>query len=374
MEETMKIIFSCFWTVFVMFSLLGCAIDVGQPASPTASPLPAAPALNASNATQSSNQIIPITWSDLHLSGRIVYSTVSANGSISTPRIQVLDLATGEIKTIFTATDNAWIHYLTVSPDGTQLVMSYSPPSQAGSLPSTSLYILPLQEAAVPQLLFEPLVPADQYLQVEWSPDGRYLFFVHFNQENQPSDQPFPEYQISSMAFPGGQPEIILDHAFWPRISADSSKIVYVASEPVSGTNRLFLANMDGSSPQEIVLSDFSEIIDAPIFSPDGVTILFSAPSPIQAYEPNWLDRLFGVQIAKAHNVPSDWWSVPISGGTVTRLTQIQTIKLFASVSPDEKHIASQSGEGIFVMNVDGSNVRQLLFDPGVSSVVNWIP
>jgi hypothetical protein len=32
------------------------------------------------------------------------------------------------------------------------------------------------------------------------------------------------------------------------------------------------------------------------------------------------------------------------------------------------------SGEGIFIMDVDGSNLRQILFDPGVSSVISWIP
>jgi Tol biopolymer transport system component len=353
---------------------MGCMMDISQPSSSTISSPTITPVLKTNNVTQSSNQTIPVTWSDLDLSGRLVYSTTSMNGDSSAPRIQILDLATGEIETIFTATGNAWIYYLTVSPDATKLVMSYSPPSQPGSISDTSLYILPMEEAAVPQRLFTLSTPSERYIQVEWSPDGRYLYFVHYNQDNQLSDQPFPEYRISRMAFPGGRPEGLLDHAFWPRMSADSSKIVYVSSDPGSGKNQLLLANSDGNNPQEIVLSNFSQILDAPIFSPDGVSILFSAPSPIQAYQPSWMDRLLGVQIAKAHNVPSDWWSVPISGGTVTRLTQIQTIKLYASISPDKKHIASQSGEGIFVMDVDGSNVRQLVFDPGISSVINWIP
>ena len=370
----MKMSISYLWPVIMIFSLLGCTVDINQPVSPTNSPPPTTPVLTANDATQSPNETIPITWSDLDLSGRLVYSTTTENGSISSPRIQVLDLATGGIDTIFTASGNAWIYYLSVSPDATQLVMSYSPPSQPGSISDTSLYILPFQEAPVPQLLFKPPTPSERYIQVEWSPDGKFLYFAHYNQDSQPSDQPFPMYRISRMTFPGGQPEEIIDHAFWPRISDDSSKIVYVSSDSVSGTNQLFLADMDGSNPQEIVLSDFSQIIDAPVFSPDGGSTLFSAPSPIQAYKPNWMDRLFGVQIVSAHNVPSDWWSVPIGGGTVTRLTQIQTIKLFASISPDKKHIASQSGEGIFVMNADGSNVRQILFDPGISSVVNWIP
>jgi len=80
-----------------------------------------------------------------------------------------------------------------------------------------------------------------------------------------------------------------------------------------------------------------------------------------------------GVQLAQAHKIPSDWWSVPVTGGVPLRLTHIQTIKLFASISPDHTRIASLSGEGIFVMNPDGTNLRQLLFDPGVTGTINWI-
>lgn len=371
----------CAFLLFIGF--LGCTIGVDQPTSATSlskatSPPITSPGPNTNNTTPSSNAtLIPITWADLDLTGNIIYSTLPTGGSRSAPRIQMLNLQSGEIKTIFTTTGNAWIYYLTTSPDAKRLAISYSPPSQAGSESTTSLYILPLEEGATPQILFNPPTPSDRYIQVEWSPDGKYLYFVHYNHNDQPTDQPYPDYQISRVAYPNGQPEKILGQAFWPRISADSSKLVYVSLDPVSGLNRLFLANVDGSNSQEVLFSSNSskpDILDAPIFAPDGQTILFSAPSPVQAYQPTWLDRLAGVMIARAHNIPSDWWSVPLSGGNVTRLTQIQTIKLFASISPDQDHIASMSGEGIFIMDVDGSNLRQILFDPGVSSVISWIP
>ena len=175
------------------------------------------------------------------------------------------------------------------------------------------------------------------------------------------------------MAYPNGPSEKIADKAFWPRISPDSSKLVYVSLDTDTGFNELFVANADGSNSQKITLSGATipNIIDAPIFSPDGESLLFSAPPPPQAYKPNWLEKLLGVQAAKAHAIPSDWWSVPITGGDVTQLTQIQTINLFASTSPDQSRIASVSGEGLFVMNWDGSNITQLLFNPGISGTVS---
>ena len=112
---------------------------------------------------------------------------------------------------------------------------------------------------------------------------------------------------------------------------------------------------------------------------PVQVELFFSEPleaglSSISVVDSNNLIVDVGIQVAKAHDVPSDWWSMPVTGGAPTRLTQIQTINLFARISPDKNHIASLSGEGIFVMNWDGSNLTQLAVDPGVSGTVSWIP
>lgn len=107
---------------------------------------------------------------------------------------------------------------------------------------------------------------------------------------------------------------------------------------------------------------------------PDGKTILFGAPAPTRSYQPNWFEKLTGIEAAKAHNIPSDLWSVPITGGVPTQLTHIQTTGLFGSLSPDNKHLASLSAQGIFVMDLDGSNLTELISDPGVHGTVSWIP
>lgn len=183
-----------------------------------------------------------------------------------------------------------------------------------------------------------------------------------------------PPYDIFRMAYPDGQPEKIDDHAFWPRITSDSSMLVYISLDPVTGSNELVIANADGSNPRIISDSSIPDLLDAPMFSPDGQSILFSAPVPVQSYQPDWFDKLRGVGIVKAHNVPSDWWQAPVNGGAPKQLTKIQTINLFASFSPDKNHLASLSGEGIFVIGLDGSNLTRLLSDPGVSGTVSWIP
>jgi Tol biopolymer transport system component len=185
-----------------------------------------------------------------------------------------------------------------------------------------------------------------------------------------------PIYDIQRIRYPDGQPEPVAEYAFWPRISPEADRIVYISIDPETAANELVIANADGSEPQkvELVTPVPVEIIDAPIFTPDGQSLLFSVPTEPSLSQLPWYDRLMGVQIAQAHDVPSDWWSVPLPGGEPTQLTRLQTINLFASLSPDKTRIASVSAEGLFVMGLDGSELTQLVRDPNVHGTVSWIP
>ena len=363
----------------MIFNLVGCSIDVNQPAiatAPVSNPLVTPTLVTAPNeSTSSSGSSRPVTWAGLNLTGRLVYTRVSSNNDVSALSVETLDLVTGEIKTIFTAPEDAWIYYSAVSPDGSQLVISYVPPSETNPNRNQALYILPMDGSALPHLLITPPTEFDQYIQVEWSADGKYLYYVYNNYKNQPANQIYPNYKIFRMVYPDGQPEQIAENAFWPRVSPDSASLVYVALDPNTGTGDLIVANTDGTNAHAIKTggSDDPGIKDAPIFSPDGESILFSAPSPQPSYKPNWLDQIMGVQIAKAHSVPSDWWSVAVTGGEATRLTSIQSTSLFGNIAPDKKHLVSFSLEGLFVMDLDGSNLTALIPDPG-GSTVDWLP
>lgn len=355
--------------------LLGCSIQVNQPVvTTTATSIPTREDAILSTASATGSER-PVTWSALNLTGRLVYSRVSSSDDVSALSVETLDLVTGMIRKVFTVPGDGWIHYSAVSPDGKQLIISYVPSSDTNPSRNEALYRLPLDGSAPPELWVTPPSDADQYIQVEWSPDGKYLYYVHNNYSTQPADQIFPNYRIFRLTYPDGEPEQIAEHAFWPRISPDSSRLVYVSVDPVTGTNELVLANADGTDAHVIESSTSRgpSIKDAPFFTSDGQSILFSAPSPTQSYQPNWLDRLTGVQVAKAHNLPSDWWSVPVTGGTPIRLTQIQSTNLFARMSPDQKHVISFSLDGLFVMERDGSNLTAIIPDSG-GSTVDWIP
>jgi Tol biopolymer transport system component len=376
---------SCYIIVIILI-LCACSINISE--APPATPISTnnSPTPVTGNATQPSRignpllptTTIPVTWGNLNLTGKLIYiNALRGNDGNPVLSINALDLLTGVITTIFQAPEISWINYVTVSPDEKQLIMSYSAPPENQSSTSSLLYIMPLDGSTQPQLLVLPPTIYDEYTQVEWSPDGKYIYYAHFNYENQPVQQHYPVYEIYRMAYPNGVPEKIADQAFWPRLSPDSSRLAYISFDPATGANKLYIANSDGSGAQEVVRSGpwTPDIIDAPLFSPDEQSILFSAVSPTQSYEPNWFEKLFGVQVAQAHTIPSDWWSVPLPGGVVTQLTHIQAAGLFASVSPDERYIVSNSANGLFVMNLDGTGLTMLINDVGgVAGTVDWIP
>jgi hypothetical protein len=120
-----------------------------------------------------------------------------------------------------------------------------------------------------------------------------------------------------------------------------------------------------------------NSIIDAPILLPDGQTILFSGPTvQQQSFTPSWIDKIMGVTVALAHGaIPSDWWSIPLTGDLPTQLTHIQSLSLYASLSPDLKHIVSYSVDGIFVMDLNGRSMTKVVnYTGGTSGTVDWIP
>lgn len=364
--------------------LSSCAIEVDQPAvitpAPTFASVPTsvpstenAPQTNLVTTTQ-----IPVTWGDLNLTGRLVYINGFVEDNVFSLQIQILDLVTGEITTVFDAPKYSWIYYVTVSPDNQQLVFSYSPPPGDNPV-DQDIYSMPLDGSESPQLLFTPPTKEDDYIEVEYSPDGKYIYVTHVNYHIPPAEgQIYPLFTIFRKALPDGKLETIAEKAYWPRISPDAAQITYVTVDLFTRGNKLFVADADGSNAHEVKITGprLPDIKDAPLFAADGKSLIFSAEVPTQSYQPNWFDRLMGVTVAKAHsNVPSDWWSIPLTGGEMTQLTNIQSMGLFGSRSPDGQFLASYSLNGIFVMRPDGTQLTQLLPNPqSVPGTVCWIP
>jgi Tol biopolymer transport system component len=321
---------------------------------------------------QQTPQIVPVT--SLKLSGRMVFLDYAGPGD-AMPSLVQMDLKTGRLTTLFHPAETAWVGGAATSPDGKQILVAYAPPPPAGQpmYGPTDLYVMPASDPTHLQPVLERTSERESFSDPSWSSDGKYVYYVHFTYTVNASGQGDSHYRVERIAFPAVVPEMVVDRAIWPRLSPDGTHLVYVAYDPAKQINDLLVADADGKNPVPLVAHGTFDSVDAPFFSPDGDTVVFSATGlgPPEALSP--LERLLGVQVAFANGQPSDWWAVPASGGKPLRLTSVYQSGLNGSFSPDGQHIAFVCSAGTFVMNPDGSGLVQLLPSAGPGGL-QWLP
>lgn len=137
-----------------------------------------------------------------------------------------------------------------------------------------------------------------------------------------------------------------------PRFSPTSQEITYLAY--VNDTPRVYLFNLN--TGQQEILGDFPGMTFAPRFSPDGNRVIFS--------------------MARGGN--SDIYTMDLRTRTVERLTENPAIDTSASFAPDGSQIVFNSDRGgsqqLYVMNADGSNVQRISFGEGRYATPVWSP
>lgn len=300
------------------------------------------------------------------LTGRIIYAGSNLG-------VWELDPATGVQRPLFQPADpaNAWVTSATVSPDGRIIVMAYAPPPPEGQIQFGYTDLYELVDGAAPRPLLQRVDPHESYFTPTWSPDGQYLYYAHA--------QPLGDgtagvtYNIERRAYPDGAPERVVANAFWPRLSPDGSRLVYVSIEPETFANGLMIAQADGSAAQLLIAPGTFAALDAPLITPTGTHIVFSAagaPRGERGQAP--LGWLLSAQTAEAHNLASDWWEIPVEGGQPKPLTQLGLVSLYGDFSPDGRLLAFISLTGLYLMQPDGSQV-ELLNAGGTYGTLAWV-
>lgn len=283
------------------------------------------------------------------------------------------DLAAREATTLFAVPANGWLSQMDVSPDGSQIVMAYAPPPAADDVQFgySSLYVMLADGATEPRPLIERASPEEIYFNPVWAPDSRSIYYSHVV----PAGDDSFEYSVTleRLDFVSGAVEVITENAIWPRVSPDGSKIAYVTSDPQTLANELVAADPDGANAVYFDLPETFTAVDAPLFSPDGEWLYFSAVTEDPVAGLSWVGRLLGVQTAAAHNVPSDWWRIRLAGGAPERLTTLNKIGLYGDFSPDGQVIAFATITGLYTMNPDGTELTELL-PTTAADMLSWVP
>ncbi|HVP21352.1 MAG TPA: hypothetical protein VMS73_05770 [Anaerolineaceae bacterium] len=305
----------------------------------------------------------------LHLNGSLILIDPTPDGN----DIIRVELATGKISLIYHLPEHALLGSALVSPDRKQILLVYAPPPlPSKSLTYTSLYLLPIDGSSDPHLIIASDRASQAYFSPTWSPDGNAVYASHYNLPSSNSGVP-GQYTIDRVTL-DGKVQTILKDAEWPRISPDGSHIAFItAGQDYGSNNELYIADSNGVNPVPVLTPGSYPAVDDHFFTSDGETIVFSAVNKLAQAEPSFLDQLFGIEVASAHTVPSDWYSVSLGNRTVQRLTNLNDTGMYAALSPDGQHFAFTSQTGTYVMNLDGTNLIQI---PDLVSIgtVDWIP
>jgi Tol biopolymer transport system component len=179
------------------------------------------------------------------------------------------------------------------------------------------------------------------------------------------------KYALERRAYPDGQPEPIADDAIWPRLSPDGTRLAYVFYSLTDARAELRVADADGQNSTALPLPASFIAVDVPMFTPDGQALLFSGSDTAGPASVSWFDEMLGVQRAEAHSLPSDWYRMSLSGGAPERLTHIQDTGLYGGLSPDGRRLAFIAATGVYVMNLDGSQLTPLLNIPAFGTM-DW--
>jgi Tol biopolymer transport system component len=310
-------------------------------------------------------------WLKLGFTGRLILiAPDNQNGN----RLEQLDLETGKTKTLFQSPANSWLGAALVSPDEKQYLLVYAPPPGEGKAQFgyTDLYLLPASGSGPPQPLLTRKDPQESFFDPSWAPDGETIYFTHLYKLDPNSTVPAYQNDVEQATLAGKTKQLI-PHSLWPVPSPDGTRLAYLNAEPGSFTNDLYLANPDGSNSFGVIQPNLGQPVDDHFFTKDGGQLILSMVNPQPAPSSYWWEKLLGIEMASAHNVPSDWYMVSAKGGEPYRLTNLNAIGMYGHLSPDGKKMAFISASGLFIMNVDGSSPVQLS-DQVYVGTVDWIP
>ncbi len=304
------------------------------------------------------------------LVGRLVLVKYNSSGN----RLIELDLASGEVRTLFQAPDASWLAAALVSPDHQQILLTYAPPppSDETQFGYSDLYLMPYDGTSQPQPFLTRSEPQESYFFSTWGAGSQSVYYTHLYRIDPNSEVPAFQNDVEKATL-NGQTETLVEHGLWPAVSPDGSKIAYLYADPATFSNDLYLANPDGSDQAPVMQPGVNPPVDAHLFSKDGSQLIFSMVNPQPEPASSWLDKLFGLQIASAHNVPSDWYWTPLNGGSPQRLTSLYDVNLNGDLSPDGSQMAFIGASGLYVMNTDGSNLELLTNDLFIGTV-SWLP
>lgn len=208
------------------------------------------------------------------------------------------------------------------------------------------------------------------------APDGRWLV-THIERLQLQGEHA----QLEWIDFASGESTAVVDDARDGDVSADGTRIAFVRTETETQRTSLWLANADGTQPQEIINNQTFVAIMNPRFSPDGAWLAFTVHGATQQPLPTvgktsecGVPLLFFclAQTAHAHSAPGSLWRMNLETRKFQQLTNIYDDSPIAAWSRDGTQIAIHDFTGIRLIELARQQIYPLFLEDGGAGGFDW--
>jgi Tol biopolymer transport system component len=213
-----------------------------------------------------------------------------------------------------------------------------------------------------------------------WDRDGQHLYVLHIAQSSEQRMRRIARVNVES-----GELTTVTEEIGQFDISPDGRSLALIRA--ATGPAGILLIDLQSGEQRVLIPDRAYETITALRFDPGGERIIFSAAPQMAATreepgnseprlaEPGLADlarSLLGFPaIAQAHGPPQDIFTIPIAGGSATRMLALQADEPVAAYAPDGATLAVLSIENLSVVQV-ANGTRTQIMSPGGSGSIDW--
>jgi Tol biopolymer transport system component len=310
-------------------------------------------------------------------------SAQAVQGRLAWPKdgdLWTFDLSSKQQTKITNLPQGAAVTGATWSPDGQRVVFAqfWRRPNERSS--GADLMIANA-DGSNAQLFAERDAPNTVLEAPQWAPGGRVYYTVRRVTNGR-------EAQSVVRQTEGGQPELVVDNAYSPAISPDETTLIYIRTTR-AGQSMLKKTLGEAGDGCELISDQVFQYLSLPRVAPDGKRLAFGGSGeanpqqsgcggdprakPSAAGPPALLDLapLLQADVAYAHGLPADIYSLNLDGGSLTRIADIKDDDPTVAWSPDGSKLAIFGVAALFLVDGKGGPTEKLV-DQGGYGGLDW--